>query len=83
VPHAILSDIAMPQEDGYRLMQRIREREPERGGLVPAVALTAYARAEDTDRSLAAGFQVHLSKPVDLDQLLETVARLSEQRVRS
>jgi signal transduction histidine kinase/ActR/RegA family two-component response regulator len=83
VPDVILSDIAMPHEDGYDLIHRIRERPPDRGGEVAAVALTAYARAEDSNRSLSAGFQVHLSKPVDLDQLLETVLRLSERRVRS
>jgi len=79
VPDVILSDIAMPELDGYELMHRIRGRTAERGGRVPAVALTAYARAEDSVRSLAAGFQVHLSKPVDLDELLVTVAKLTEK----
>jgi signal transduction histidine kinase/ActR/RegA family two-component response regulator len=77
VPDIILTDIAMPGADGFDLIRRVRERPAGRGGLVPAVALTAYARAEDSDRSLAAGFQVHLTKPVDLDELLTTVASLT------
>jgi signal transduction histidine kinase/CheY-like chemotaxis protein len=77
VPDVILSDIAMPEQDGFDLIRLVRERTVERGGRVPAVALTAYARAEDRDRSLASGFQVHLSKPVNLDELLSTVADLA------
>jgi signal transduction histidine kinase len=77
VPDVILSDIAMPAQDGFDLIRLVRERPAERGGLVPAVALTAYARAEDRDRSLASGFQVHLAKPVKLDELLSTVASLA------
>jgi CheY-like chemotaxis protein len=67
----------MPHQDGFELIRLVRERPAERGGRVPAVALTAYARAEDSDRSLASGFQVHLSKPVDLDDLVSTVASLA------
>jgi hypothetical protein len=77
VPDIIISDIAMPELDGYQLMARVRERSPERGGRVPAVALTAYARHEDTERSLASGFQAHLSKPVHVDDLLTTIATLT------
>jgi CheY-like chemotaxis protein len=59
------------------LIRRVRERPAERGGRVPAVAITAYARPEDTARTLASGFQMHLSKPVDLDELVATVASLT------
>jgi len=72
---ALLADIAMPEADGYELIRRVRAL-PGRGGALPAVALTAYARAEDRDRSLAAGFQVHLAKPVAPAQLVASVQRL-------
>src|SRR4030095_1176203 len=58
-PNALVSDIGMPGEDGYDLLRKIRAREPERGGRIPAVALTAYARAEDERRALAARSQRH------------------------
>ena len=80
VPDVIVSDIAMPDLDGFELMQRVRARPADRGGTVPAVALTAYARAQDTERSLASGFHAHLSKPVDIDELLATVARIAAAR---
>ena len=91
LPHVIISDIAMPEEDGYQLMQALRERSPERGGRTPAIALTAYARSEDVERSLRVGFQVHLSKPVDIDRLVASIAtfrapalpRASEVEVRA
>ena len=60
--------------------RRVRERPASSGGRVPAIALTAYAREEDRDRSIAAGFQVHLSKPVDLAALLTTVAGLAKTK---
>jgi CheY-like chemotaxis protein len=81
VPDILLTDIAMPERDGYDLIQRVRARPVERGGRVPAVAITAYARAEDTERSLASGFQMHLSKPVDLDELFTTVASLTSKGI--
>jgi CheY-like chemotaxis protein len=81
VPDILLTDIAMPDRDGYDLIQCVRERPVERGGRVPAVAITAYARAEDTERSLASGFQMHLSKPVDLDELIATVASLTSKGI--
>ena len=80
VPDVLLSDIAMPGHDGLELMRRVRERPASAGGRVPAIALTAYAREEDRDRSIAAGFQVFLSKPVDLDTLLATVAGLARSK---
>ena len=77
VPDIILSDIAMPELDGLELMRRVRTRSAAQGGDVPAVALTAYARPEDSERSLASGFQVHLEKPVDADRLISTVVALA------
>jgi CheY-like chemotaxis protein len=76
-PDALVSDIAMPDRDGYDLIREIRSREPERGGKIPAVAVTAYARAEDRVRVLAAGFQMHIAKPIDPDELIAVVASLT------
>ena len=76
-PDALVSDIGMPREDGYDLLRKIRAREPERGGRTPAIALTAYARAEDARRALAAGYQMHIPKPVESDLLAATVASLA------
>jgi PAS domain S-box-containing protein len=76
-PHALVSDLAMPDEDGYELISKVRSREAERGGKIPAVALTAYARAEDRARALAAGFQMHVPKPVDPEAFVAAVANLA------
>jgi PAS domain S-box-containing protein len=78
-PDIVVSDIAMSEEDGYALLRKIRALPPERGGLVPAIALTAYARAEDEHRALAEGFQVHMTKPVDIARIVDAVARLRPQ----
>jgi PAS domain S-box-containing protein len=76
-PDVLVSDIGMPELDGYGLIRRIRSLEAESGGRTPAVALTAYASGEDADRCLASGFQGHLAKPVDPDQLVRVVANLA------
>jgi len=81
VPDVLLSDIGMPVQDGYDLIHKLRARGPGRGGDVPAAALTAYARAEDRLRALEAGYQTHLTKPVDPSELISTVARLAGRRV--
>ncbi len=75
-PEVLVSDIGMPQEDGYSLIRKIRALAPEHGGSTPAIALTAYARAEDRLKALMAGFQVHAAKPVDATELLVLVATL-------
>ncbi len=75
-PHVLLSDIAMPGEDGYSLMQRLRALPPTQGGAVRAAALTAYAGAEDRARALAAGYDEHLVKPVNPSELIRAAARL-------
>ena len=72
----VVSDIGMPQRDGYALVEALRELERSQGRRpIPAIALTAYAGRDDRDRLLAAGFQVHVAKPIDPDVLAETVAR--------
>jgi signal transduction histidine kinase len=76
VPDVLLSDIAMPGEDGYDLIRRVRVRTPEQGGRVPAAALTAYATQEDRARALRSGYDEHLPKPVDPGRLLSTIAAL-------
>jgi CheY-like chemotaxis protein/anti-sigma regulatory factor (Ser/Thr protein kinase) len=68
-PDVMVTDIGMPDEDGYSLIRRLREWEEARGVHIPAVALTAYGRVEDRMRALKAGFQMHVAKPVDPDEL--------------
>jgi signal transduction histidine kinase/CheY-like chemotaxis protein len=75
-PDVIVSDIAMPQVDGYALIRAVRAMTPEAGGRTPAVALTALARPKDRTRALAAGFQTHLPKPVDPGELVLAVTSL-------
>jgi CheY-like chemotaxis protein len=79
-PDVLVCDIGMPGEDGYALLSRVRALSPEEGGLVPAVALTAYARPDDRRRALAAGYQIHLAKPVDPDELISIIARMAGPR---
>jgi PAS domain S-box-containing protein len=78
-PDVLISDIGMPEEDGYELISKVRKLPVESGGKIPAVALTAYARAEDRLRALRAGYQMHVSKPVELAELVAIVARLTER----
>ena len=75
-PDIILSDIGMPEMDGYQLMQRVRALLPEQGETVMAIAITAYAAETDQQRALAAGFQAHLSKPVNPEQLVAAISDL-------
>jgi signal transduction histidine kinase/CheY-like chemotaxis protein len=77
LPDILVSDIGMPQEDGYSLMRRIRSLPAHRGGHTRALALTAYARPEDVSRALAAGFQRHVPKPIAPGQFLAAVAALA------
>ena len=76
-PDILISDLGMPNEDGYSLIEKIRALPSERGGDIPAAALTAYARAEDRLRVLRSGFQFHLPKPVDSAELVTVVASLA------
>jgi CheY-like chemotaxis protein len=70
-------EIGLPGEDGYGLIRRVRVREERRGGRLPAVALTAYARAEDRKLALLAGFQMHVAKPIQPADLVAVVAGLA------
>lgn len=71
-PDLLISDIRMPGEDGYSLLRQMREKAPE----IPAIAVTAFARVEDREDALAAGFQCHIAKPIDLVELYKTVSTL-------
>ncbi len=75
-PDLLLSDIGMPEMDGYMLIRQIRELPPEQGGEIPAIALTAYASNTDSQQALAAGFQRHIAKPVEPAELIAVVATL-------
>ena len=76
-PHVLVSDIGMPEEDGYQLIRKLRTLPGDRGGQTPAVALTAYAREEERKKCLMAGFQLHVSKPVEPEELVAVVAELA------
>jgi CheY-like chemotaxis protein len=80
-PDVMISDIGMPGTDGYELIRRVRLLPPERGGRIPAVALTAYAREQDRKRALAAGYQMHLAKPIEIGELSATLAELISNKV--
>jgi PAS domain S-box-containing protein len=75
-PHVLISDIAMPDEDGYSLIRKLRALSSEEGCDIPAIALTAYAREEDRNKALQAGFQRHLAKPINPDDLVAVVGEL-------
>src|SRR5215467_2510867 len=75
-PDVLVSDIEMPGQDGYSLIRKLRALSPEQGGKIPAVALTAFGRPEDRIRSLQAGFNIHLTKPVDPAELIASVASM-------
>ncbi|MGH9945325.1 MAG: response regulator, partial [Pyrinomonadaceae bacterium] len=77
LPHVLVCDIRIPGEDGYALIQNIRALDPESAGSIPAIALTAKAGAEDRARCLAAGFQAHVSKPVEPSELVTVVVSLA------
>jgi PAS domain S-box-containing protein len=76
-PDVLVSDIGMPGEDGYALIRKVRALGPDRGGQVPAAALTGFAAGDDTTRVLSAGYQVHLPKPVEPSQLAQVVGTLA------
>jgi signal transduction histidine kinase/CheY-like chemotaxis protein len=82
-PDILISDLGMPDEDGYSLIEKVRALPSERGGNIPAAALTAYARAEDRMRVLRSGFQFHLPKPVDSAELVTVVASLAGRAYKS
>lgn len=77
-PDVLVSDIGMPEEDGYTLIQKVRSLSTDQIRKIPAIALTAYAREEDSQRALLAGFQVHLPKPVEPTELVNAIASLTQ-----
>ena len=78
--HILISDIVMPEEDGYALLKKVRALPPERGGRIPAIALTAHSLVQDRVQSLRAGFQSHVPKPVVPEELVEVVASVIQLR---
>ena len=76
-PDVIISDLGMPEHDGFELVQAIRALPANEGGRVPAVALSAFARSEDRRRAMMCGFQTHVAKPVEPSELLAVVASLA------
>jgi CheY-like chemotaxis protein len=80
MPDIVVSDLGMPDEDGFALVREIRSWPADEGGDVPVIALTAYAAEHDRDRSLAAGFQLHLAKPMDPGLLAQAIAEVVSRR---
>jgi PAS domain S-box-containing protein len=78
-PDVLLTDIGMPDMDGYMLIRQVRTRSPEQGGQVVAIALTAYAGDYDQQQALQVGFQHHLAKPIEPDELIKTIATLTRK----
>jgi CheY-like chemotaxis protein len=82
MPDLLISDISMPEEDGYSLIRKVRALQPDKGGLIPAIALTAYGRMEDRIRVLSAGFQRHVPKPVEPAELALSAAHLTGREIQ-
>jgi len=76
-PDVLISDLGLPDEDGYALIQRIRHHEAEHGGFLPAITLTGFARADDRTRALAAGVQRHVTKPLEPAELIAAIAAVT------
>jgi PAS domain S-box-containing protein len=76
-PHVLISDIGMPEVDGFQFIRQVRALPSEAGGRTPAIALTAFARSEDRTRAMIAGYQVHIAKPIETQELLATVGSLA------
>jgi len=81
-PDLIVADLGLPGMDGFAFLEAVRRLAPALGGVVPAVAVSAYVRRFDVERSLKAGFDVHLQKPLQIDRALEVFARLVRRRRR-
>ncbi|MBR8836764.1 MAG: response regulator [Stigonema ocellatum SAG 48.90 = DSM 106950] len=76
IPDVLLCDVAMPGMDGYSLIQQIRKWTPQKGGGIPAIAITAYAGEINQQQAFAAGFQMHISKPFEPEELVEAIGQL-------
>jgi CheY-like chemotaxis protein len=75
-PNVLISDTRLATESGYQLIRKIRALPKEHGGQIPAIAVTGYVSPEDRQHALSSGFQVHLAKPIDPNQLVAIVAKL-------
>ncbi|BAY31697.1 PAS/PAC sensor hybrid histidine kinase [Nostoc carneum NIES-2107] len=82
-PEILISDIGMPEEDGYTLIRKVRLLEAEKGGQIPAIALTAYAREEDSTEAIAAGFHMYASKPIEPAKLINMIVKLLKVNLHS
>ncbi|MEH1840612.1 MAG: PAS domain-containing protein [Nostoc sp.] len=82
-PDVLISDIGMPEVDGYSLIQQIRTLTPEKGGKIPAIALTAYARVDDYQQAITSGYQRHVTKPLDPEELVQAVVALVQTKLNS
>ena len=80
LPDVIVSDIGMPELDGFSFIEQLRRREPSQGGRVPAIALSAHTRADERNRALRSGFDRHVPKPLDAAQLIDALAALAPRR---
>lgn len=81
MPDVLLTDINMPGEDGYSLIGKLRALSPEEGSNIPAIAVTAMARPEDSEKVMSAGFQAYFPKPIDIRELSEAIADLTKNTV--
>jgi CheY-like chemotaxis protein len=81
LPDVLVCDVGMADMDGYMLMRLLRKQPPEKGGKIPAIALTAYAGESDRQLAIASGFQRHITKPVEPDELLRAIKILLEEFV--
>jgi PAS domain S-box-containing protein len=82
-PNVLVSDIAMPEIDGYTLIQKVRALPPTQGGQIPAIALTAYAREDDYQRAISSGFQRHITKPLEPERLVQAVVTLTRNQLNA
>jgi two-component system, chemotaxis family, CheB/CheR fusion protein len=75
--NVLLADIGMPDENGFDLIRQVRALSAEEGGQIPAAAITAYVSEQDRQMAIAAGFQMHIAKPVELEQLVAAIVSLT------
>ena len=76
LPDVLISDIGMPDQDGYEFIRKLRSAPPDKGGLTPAIALTGYASRKDRERALTAGYQQHMAKPIEQADMIAAIAAL-------
>jgi CheY-like chemotaxis protein len=78
-PNVLISDIGMPNQDGYDLIRKVRARSSDRASQIPAIALTAFARSQDRMKALSAGYQMHVPKPIEPLELVTVIASLTQR----